>query len=457
MAIIRPIASKPVRPQAYIAGGIFGGHLLSVNVVPPRLGAFRPSGGQSMALTDVAIRNAKPGLKPIKLSDAGGLHLLVTPSGGKLWRLKYRVEGKEKQLAIGSYPEISLSAARKRRDEARAQLANGQDPSREKQRDKVRSRVEAENTFGTISAEYCSKRKRDGEKGWAPATASRSEYLLSLLATSIGGMPIGEIEPADVLAAIRKIEGKGNLESARRTLQLASAVFRYAVATVRLKSDPTRDLKGALTAPTVTHYGAVTDAKRVGALLRAIDGYDGQGLTKLALQIAPHVFVRPGELRHADWCEFDLEAALWVIPAEKMKMRKPHHVPLSSQAIEILREVYQATGPTGYVFSSIRTRTRPMSENTLNAALRRLGYASDEMTAHGFRAMASTLLNESGKWHPDAIERALAHGDTDKVRAAYHRGAHWQERVEMAQWWSDYLDQLRHGARIVAFPDRAAN
>ena len=398
-----------------------------------------------MALTDVTIKNAKPRAKPYKLGDTGGLFLLVQPSGGKLWRLKYRVDGREKKLGIGTYPEVSLAEARKRRDDARELLAAGKDPSREKQRDKVRSRLQADNTFTAIAREFCDKRKRDGNKAWSAATAKRSEYLLSLLYRSIGRMAINEIEPPDVLAAIRKIEAKGNLESARRTLQLASAVFRYAVATARLTSDPTRDLRGALTAPTVTHYGAITDAKRVGELLRAIDGYEGQGLTKFALQLAPHVFVRPGELRHAEWSEIDLEGALWVIPAEKMKMRKAHHVPLSSQAISVLREVKAVTGQGGYVFPSMRTRSRPMSENTINAALRRLGYASDEMTAHGFRAMASTLLNESGKWHPDAIERALAHGDTDKVRAAYHRGAHWQERVEMAQWWSDYLDQLRGG------------
>ena len=264
-------------------------------------------------------------------------------------------------------------------------------------------------------------------------------------------MAINEIEPADVLTALRRIEAKGNLESARRTLQLASAVFRYGVATARLASDPTRDLRGALTAPTVTHYGAVTDASRVGELLRAIDGYAGQGFTKMAMQLAPHVFVRPGELRHADWSEFDLDAALWTIPAEKTKLRKAHHVPLSRQTVALLREVRAFSGPSGYVFPSVRTRTRPMSENTINAGLRRLGYASDEMTAHGFRAMASTLLNESGKWHSDAIERALAHGDSDKVRAAYHRGAHWEERVRMAQWWSDHLDHLREGGQVVHF------
>ena len=405
-----------------------------------------------MALTDTAIRNAKARPKPYKLGDALGLFLLVQPSGGKLWRLKYRIEGREKKLGLGTYPDVTLADARKRRDDARSLIAAGKDPSREKQRQKIRSAAQAGNTFATIAAEYCDQRKRDGHKPWAPATASRSEYLVGQLRGSIGRMPISEIEPADVLGAIRKIEGKGNLESARRTLQLASAVFRYAVATARLTSDPTRDLRGALTAPKVTHYGAIIDPVQVGELLRAIDGYEGMGVAKLALQIAPHVFVRPGELRHAQWSEIDLDACVWTIPAEKTKMRKPHHVPLSSQTLGLLRDARSVSGPAGYVFPSVRTRSRPMSENTLNAGLRRLGYASDEMTAHGFRATASTLLNESGKWSADAIERALAHGDNDKVRAAYHRGAHWKERVEMAQWWSDYLDQLRAGAEIVKFP-----
>ena len=407
-----------------------------------------------MALTDVAIRNAKPGAKAIKLADGGGMFLLITPAGGKLWRLKYRVDGREKLLAIGAYPEIGLGEARRRREEARELIALGKDPSREKQREKVRARIQAADTFKAICDEYCEKRRRDGTKGWAPATATRSEYLLSLVCGSIGKLPIGEIEPADVLTAIRRIEGKGKLESARRSLQLAGAVFRYAVATARLVSDPTRDLRGALTAPTVTHYGAITDARKAGELLRAIDDYEGSGITKLALQIAPHVFVRPGELRHAEWSEIDLDGALWIIPAGKMKSRKTHHVPLSRQSVALFRQMQAITGPSGYVFPSVRTRTRPMSENTINAGLRRLGYATDEMTAHGFRAMASTLLNESGKWNPDAIERALAHGDTDKVRAAYHRGAHWKERVDMAQWWSDYLDQLRNGADIIPLKSR---
>lgn len=406
-------------------------------------------GIEIVALTDVAVRNAKPGPKPYKMGDSHGLFLLVQPTGGKLWRFKYRVDGREKKLAIGPYPEIGLGEARRRRDEAREAMAAGKDPAREKQREKVRAKVEAENTFAAITAEFCEKRKRDGQRAWAPATAKRCEYLLSILCGSIGNMPIAEIEPADVLVAVRRIEGKGKLESARRTLQLAGSVFRYAVATARLKSDPTRDLKGALTSPTVTHYGAVIDPAGVGELLRSIDGYEGQPITKFAMQLAPHVFVRPGELRHAEWSEIDLEGALWTIPAGKTKMRKEHIVPLSRQAIAILKSVQPLTGPNGYVFPSVRTRRRPMSDNTINAGLRRLGYATDEMTAHGFRAMASTLLNESGKWNPDAIERALAHGDTDKVRAAYHRGAHWKERVAMAQWRSDYLDELRNGAKSV--------
>lgn len=409
-----------------------------------------------MALSDVAIRKAKAGPKNRKMADGGGLHLLITPAGGKLWRLKYRVAGKEKQLAIGAYPDVSLGEARKRRDDAKALLAAGKDPSREKQRAKLRSLVDAESSFAIISQEYCEKRRRDGHKAWAPSTAKRCERLLRELSKSIGSLPIAEIEPADVLAALRKIEVKGNLESAKRTLQLASAVFRYAIATARLRSDPTRDLRDALTTPTVTHFGAITDPSKVGELLRSIDGYEGQGLTKLALQLAPHVFVRPGELRQARWEEFDFDEAVWTIPAEKTKMRKPHSVPLSRQSLSILKLLNTATGPEGYTFPSIRTHTRPMSENTINAALRRLGYSGNEMTGHGFRAMASTLLNESGKWNPDAIERALAHGESNKVRKAYHRGEHWDERVKMAQWWSDYLDQVREGGEVIQLRKRSA-
>ncbi|OYX67026.1 MAG: integrase [Sphingomonadales bacterium 32-64-17] len=406
-----------------------------------------------MALTDTGIRKAKGREKEYKLADNGGLYLLVTPAGGRLWRLKYRVDGREKKLAIGSYPEISLADARKRRDEARELIAAGVDPSREKQQAKHRAKVTAANTFGEIAREFIDKRRREG---LSTSTADKSEYYISRMGPAVARLPISEITAPDLLAVLRRIEAKGNYETARRVLQLAGRIFRYAVATARLPSDPSRDLRGALTAPQPKHYGAIIEPKRAGELLRAIDGYEGQAITKIAMQLSANVFVRPGELRHAEWGEIDLDGGLWIIPAEKMKMRRPHQVPLSRQSVELLKQVQEITGPIGYVFPSIRTRTRPMSENTINAGLRRLGFGGDEMTAHGFRAMASTLLNESGRWNPDAIERALAHGDEDRVRAAYHRGAHWKERVEMAQWWSDYLDQLRKGADIVPFPEREA-
>jgi len=406
-----------------------------------------------MALTDVAIRNAKPAAKPYKLADSGGLFLFVTPAGGKLWRVKFRVAGKEKLLALGGWPDVGLSAARKERDKAREALATGADPAREKQLAKHRALASAGNTFGEIAREFIDKRRREG---LSSSTADKSVYYISRMGAAFARLPIADITAPDLLAVMRRIEGTGNYETAKRVLQLAGRVFRYAVATARLQSDPTRDLRGALTAPQPKHYGAIIEPKRAGELLRAIEGYEGMGVTKLALQLSPHVFVRPGELRHAEWSDIDLDAALWIIPADKMKMRKAHQVPLSRQSIDLFRQLHAITGPAGYIFPSIRTRTRPMSENTVNAGLRRLGFTGDEMTAHGFRAMASTLLNESGKWHPDAIERALAHGDGDKVRAAYHRGAHWDERVNMAQWWSDYLDQLRKGADIVAFPEREA-
>ena len=414
-----------------------------------------------MALSDITVRSAKPREKEYKLSDSGGLYLLITPAGGKLWRLKFRVDGREKKLAIGAYPAIGLSDARKRRDDARELIATGADPSREKQQAKHRARVSAANTFGEVASEFIAKRKREG---LSKSTAEKSEYYISRMGPIFARLPIAEIAAPDLLAVLRRIEATGNYETARRVLQLAGRVFRYAVATARLPSDPSRDLRGALTAPQPKHYGAIIEAKRAGELLRAIEGYDGQVLTKLAMQLSANVFVRPGELRHAEWHEIDLETGLWIIPAGKMKMRRPHQVPLSRQSVKLFRQLHAFTGPAGYVFPSIRTRTRPMSENTINAGLRRLGFAGDEMTAHGFRSMASTLLNEARDpktkkhlWKADAIERALAHGDSDAVRGAYHRGQHWDERVEMAQWWSDYLDMLRKGADIVQFPEREAS
>ncbi len=401
-----------------------------------------------MALSDAAIRSAKAGGAQFKLYDEGGLFLIVKPSGGKLWRLKYRRVGKEQQLTIGRYPDVGLKEAREKRDAARKIIASGGNPAFEKKRAAAAASVSAANTFSAIADEFIVKREREGLKG---VTTRKSRWLLSLLEPGMGGRPIAEIEAYELLDVVRKVETTGRLETAKRALSFASRVFRYAVATTRAKRNVAADLQGALVAPTVKHHAAIIDPKGVGALLRAIDGFDGQPVTLWALRLAPHVFVRPGELRQAEWSEIDLDGAVWRIPGSRMKMQREHVVPLSAQAVAILTEARGVTSGGRFVFPGQRTPERPMSENTLNAALRRLGYGADEMTSHGFRSTASTLLNESGKWSVDAIERALAHGDTDNVRAAYHRGAHWQERVKMAQWWSDYLDGLRDGGKVVPF------
>ena len=401
-----------------------------------------------MALSDAAIRAAKPGEAQFKLYDEGGLFMIVKPSGGKLWRLKYRHVGKEQQLTIGRYPDVGLKDAREKRDHARKVIAAGGNPAFEKKRAAVAASVSAANTFAAVAEELIAKREREGLKD---VTNGKARWLLSLLASEIGQRPIAEIEPYELLDVLKRVEASGRLETAKRLLAFASRVFRYAVATTRAQRNIAADLQGALVAPTVKHHAAIIDPKGVGALLRAIEGFDGQPVTMWALRLAPHVFVRPGELRQAEWSEIDLDGAVWRIPTLRTKMKREHAVPLSTQAVAILTEARGLTGGGRFVFPGQRTPKRPMSENTLNAALRRLGYSTDEMTSHGFRSTASTLLNESGKWSVDAIERALAHGDTDNVRATYHRGAHWQERVKMAQWWSDHLNGLRDGGRVVPF------
>ncbi|RED17711.1 tyrosine-type recombinase/integrase [Parasphingopyxis lamellibrachiae] len=401
-----------------------------------------------MALTDTKIRNAKHGAKPIKLFDERGLFLLLQPSGGKLWRLKYRILGKEKKLSLGIYPDVTLKVARQRRDEARTLLANGTDPATVKLDQEKAARALAANTFKVVADEYIEKSALEGR---AAVTIKKTRWLLSLMETDLGYRPISEITPADLLATLQKVEAKGHLETARRMRSLAGRIFRYGVATSRATADPSALIRGALVAPKVKHHSALIEPQAVGELLRAIDGYAGQPLTCLALKLTPHLFVRPGELRRAEWSEFDLQKAIWTIPAEKMKMRNPHVVPLSGQVLELLESAKAISAGQRYVFSSLYPGNRPMSENTINAALRRLGYTGKEMTAHGFRSTASTLLNESGKFNPDAIERALAHKEGNATRAAYHRGQHWKERVEMAQWWSDHLDTLRDGATIIPF------
>ena len=400
-----------------------------------------------MALTDSAIRALKPRDKDYKATDEKGLYLLVTPAGGRLWRLKFRSPGGvERKLALGAYPDASLKDARDLRDDARKQLASGVDPADKKKRDRHAAKVSATNSFAAVSRSYIAKCRREGR---AEATTTKQEWLLNLLERKLGQHPVAEIEPFELLEAVRRYESTGRTEAAHRALQFSSQVFRYAIANQLAKSDPTRDLRGALVSHKSKHHAAILEPRQAGELLRAIDGYEGSPVTQIALQLSALLFVRPGELRHAEWTEFDMEAAVWRIPGEKMKGRLEHVVPLSKQTLALLEVARGLTGDGKYVFPSSRTPARPMSENTVNAALRRLGYTSDDMTAHGFRAMASTLLNESGKWSSDAIERALAHKDKDAVRAAYHRGAHWEERVKMAQWWGEYLDNLRRGAEII--------
>lgn len=406
-----------------------------------------------MPLSDLAIRTAKPRTKPYKLADEKGLHLRISPAGSKLWRLKYRFAGKEKLLSLGSYPATTLKDARERRDAARRLLEAGVDPGQERKRQKLDQAVSAANTFNAIANEYIDKIEREGR---ASSTIVKVRWFLELLDPSLEARPISDISPQELLAALRKVEARGRLETAQRLRSFADRVFRYAIATSRATTNPAEPLRGALTSPRVRHHPAVLEPDRVGALLRAIETYDGYPEVRFALLLAPHVFVRPGELRHAEWSEFDWEKKMWTIPAEKMKMRQPHLVPLSRQAISILRRTFEITGGDRYVFPSTRTPLRPISEGTLNAALRRLGYGKDEMTPHGFRSTASTLLNESGRWSPDAIERALAHKDSDAIRGIYHRGVHLDERISMAQWWSDFLDGLRERSDAPATTGKAS-
>lgn len=393
-----------------------------------------------MALSDLEIRQAQPRAKDWKLTDGSGLYVLVRPNGSKLWRFKYRSLGKEQKLSFGAYPEVSLKEARLRRDEARVEIRRGGDPARRLREEKVQAVIRAGDTFETVAREYIAKCEAED---FATATILKANWFVRLLSKKVGYRPIAEITPHEMLAALKKIEHSSGRETAKRTRSFASRVFRFGIYTLRAEQDPTANLGGALTAPVTHHYAAITDPKNLGDLLRAIDTYEGNYTTMFALKFAPHVFVRPGELRHAEWHEIDFQNAVWRIPAGKMKARRPHTVPLSSQGIAILRELGTLEGMQGYVFRSLHSRQRPMSENTLTAALRRMGYSGQEMTAHGLRATASTLLNESGLWSHDAIERSLAHKDQNAVRGIYHRGEHWEERVRMAQWWSDYLDELR--------------
>ncbi len=393
-----------------------------------------------MPLTDTSIRNAKPKEKAYKLADERGLFLFITSKGNKLWRFKYRFLGKEKLLSIGAYPDVTLAKARAKRDDARKLLVDDIDPSENRKAIKASQTAEATNSFETIAREWFNRNSAI----WAP---SHAEKIIRRLERDIfpwlGNNPIASIRAPDILSSLRRIESRGALETAHRTLQTCSQIFRYAIATGRAQHNPVPDLKGALPAVKPNHHAAITEPVQIAALLRAIDSYQGTFVTTCALKLAPLVFVRPGELRAAEWSEINFDTAEWNIPAERMKMRQPLLVPLSTQAITILRDLHPLTGRGRYVFPCFRSPTKPMSNNAILAALRRMGFSKDEMTGHGFRAMARTVLDEVLSVRPDYIEHQLAHAVRDPNGRAYNRTAHISGRRKMMQTWADYLEKLK--------------
>ena len=404
-----------------------------------------------MPLSDIKVKSLKAGIKPdgtvtsksYRITDERGLYLEVTPKGGKRWRFKYRFDGKEKLLSLGIYPDVSLKVARNRRDDHRKLVADGIDPSQQRKAEK--QSTGDQNSFEAVAREWHTKFSAN----WSESHSSRTIIRLEQnVFPWLGNKDINTITGPELLTVLRRVESRGALETAHRVNQICGQVFRYAIVTGRAERDPAADLKGALPPAKVKHHPSITEPVKVGALMRAIQGFTGTIVTATALKLSPLVFVRPVELRKAEWSEIDLDNAEWRIAAEKMKMRIVHIVPLSTQAIAILKEIQPLTGRDKYVFPSNRTITRPMSENTVNAALRRMGYTKDEMTGHGFKSMASTILNEQG-WNSDAIERQLAHSEKDGVRAAYNYAQYMPERKKMMQAWADYLDGLAGGADVI--------
>lgn len=396
-----------------------------------------------MTLTDLKCRSEKPGTTRKKLSDGRGLQLWVQPGGAKLWQLVYQFQGKQRQMALGPFPEVSLAVAREQREAAKRSIRDGIDPASTrpgKTPPPLPSVTETGATFQEVAALYLAKRRREH---LAHATMIKKEWLLDLAMPALGKKLCQDIRPIDVLTVLQDLEARDCIETARRLRGTIGAVFRHAVIIGQAEGDPTSSLKGAIATPKVVSRAAITKPDRFGSLLRAIHAFDGQPTTAAALKLMALLFPRPGELRLSTWKEFDTQNAVWVIPATRTKMRREHHVPLPPQAVEILEKLREITGHKQILFPGLITRDKPISENTMNVALRRLGFGPEEMTSHGFRASASTLLNETGKWSPDAIERQLAHIDRDSVRRAYARGAYWDERVAMMQWWADYLDELR--------------
>jgi integrase len=389
-----------------------------------------------MSLNDRQINNLKASEKALKLSDGGGLYIHVTPQGAKLWRMAYRFNGLQKLLSFGAYPAIGLSEARQKRDAAKKLLASDVDPAFQSKQEKI-ARLEAgQNTFATISESFLSKNEREGK---ADATLNKKRWLISLALPDLGRRPIGEISASEILVPLRKVEALGNYETAKRLRAVIGQVFRYAISTAMATNDPTYGLKGALVSPKVTHRAALTHWDAFAGLIRAVWQYEGTIETRAALKLMALLYPRPSELRQAEWSEFDLDNAVWTIPENRTKMRRVHKKPLPELAVQILRDIQNHTGNRRLVFPSTQYAERPLSENTMNAALRRMGFSNTEMTSHGFRASASTLLNESGLWNADAIEAELGHAGTDEVRRAYHRALYWDERVKMGDWWASQI------------------
>lgn len=391
-----------------------------------------------MPLTKTAIAKAQPRSKQYKLADFNGLYVLVTRNGKKYFRFNYRThKGKSKTLALGVFPEVTIEEARERLKEAKKLLTDGIDPSEYKKQKKL-TQFHTENTFEAIAREWFAKKV----SVWVP---SHARTVISRLENDVfpvlGSRPINEITAPDVLFVLRQIENRGAIETAHRAKRVCGQIFRYGISTGRCQRDHTADLKDALTPIKIQHRAAITNPSEVGALLRTIDNYKGSFVVKAALRLAPLVFVRPGELRHAEWAEIDFERSEWRIPAHKMKMKREHIVPLAPQALVVLKELYPFTRNSKYVFPNPRSVQRCMSENALLAALRRMGYEKTEMTPHGFRAMASTLLHEQG-WPSEIIEIQLAHSDLNKVRESYNHARYLVKRREMMIAWANYLDKL---------------
>jgi integrase len=403
-----------------------------------------------MPLTDTTIRNAKPGEKPAKIFDERGLFLLVTPTGGKWWRLRYKFDGKEKLLSLGTYPDTSLKDARTRRDDARKLLADGVDPGENRKAVKAARQVRAANSFEVVAREWYAKQAPNWAEHHGDRIIRRFERDIF---PWIGGRPIADVTAPELLAAVQRIESRGALETAHRALGNCGQVFRYAVATGRAQRDPSGDLRGALPPVKGEHFAAVTEPKMAAELLRTMDGYQGTLTVACALRLAPLVFVRPGELRAAEWADIDLDAAEWRYTVTKTDTA--HIVPLATQAVAILRELHGLTGTGRFVFPGARSNGRPMSDNAILAAMRRMGIGKDEMSGHGFRAMARTILDEVMGFRPDFIEHQLAHAVKDPNGRAYNRTAHLAERKKMMQAWADYLDKLKAGADVLPF-QRAA-